>query len=123
MSERVDQHQHRGDPAAPAGDDRAAVRVAGELPDRRPQHPAAVERQPGHQVEHADDQVGARPAPPRRARAGRRAATKQQAQDDQPDRQRGQRPDHRDPRTPARGRVGLAVDLGDAAEEVQGDRA
>jgi hypothetical protein len=34
------------------------VRVVGRLPHHRPQHPAAVEREAGHQVEHADDQVG-----------------------------------------------------------------
>ena len=37
------------------------------------QHAAAVEGQPGHQVEDADDEVGAGQAPHREARAARRA--------------------------------------------------
>ena len=49
--------------AAPAGDQGAAVHVAGDPPHQRLQHPAAVERQPRDEVEHADEQVGDRPVP------------------------------------------------------------
>ena len=51
---------------AQAADDGGRARAAGHLPDRGPQHPAAVQGQPGQQVEDPDEQVGP-------AAAGRRA--------------------------------------------------
>ena len=57
LRERPEQDGDRGDPAAPRRDDGAAVHAAGELPDRGLEHPAAVQREPRHQVEGADQQV------------------------------------------------------------------
>ena len=91
-----------GDPAAPAGDDGAAVRVAGDAPDDGLEHPAAVERQPGHQVEHADEQVGAGEALDGHQQQARRASTNHSAERGRADRERGERPDDGDPELLAR---------------------
>ena len=56
------QRRHGRHPTGPGGDDRAAQHVAGGAPDDRLEHPSAVERQAGHQVEQADEEVGAREA-------------------------------------------------------------
>ena len=119
-AERVGEHEQGRDPAAPAGHDGALVRAAGDLPDQRAQHPAAVERQPRHQVQDADDEV--RPGQSLGGQVEQRAVGGQDRQRDRgdADRERGQRADHRDAELAAGG-VRLAVDLGDAAEEVQRD--
>ena len=109
------------DATAPAGDDGAAVLVAGGAPDERLEHAPAVERQAGHEVEHADQQVGAGEAPRSPSRTSPSGIT---------------RPRRRTPAPTAievsgpttaiqnswRGRARLPVDLGHAAEEVQRDR-
>ena len=63
LHQRPAQDRDGDDPAPPAGDDGAAVGVAGEPPHGGLEHPPAVERQAGHQVEGADQQVGAGEAP------------------------------------------------------------
>ena len=75
LEQRPEQRGHGRDPAAPGGDDGAAVHVAGGSPDRRLEHPAAVQRQPGHQVEQRRRAGWRRRAPRRRPAAARRAST------------------------------------------------
>ena len=98
------------------------VRRSVMRPDRRLEHPAAVEGQTGHQVEHADQRGWRRPAPPRRSAAGRRRAGRPAtvAPRHRPRARSAARP--RRSRTPAPGVCGLALDRGHAAQEVQGDR-
>ena len=121
LQDRPQHGGHGGHPAGPPGDDGAAVDVAGDPPDQRLEHPTAVERQTGDEVEEADEQVGAGEAldgdeqqPVRRHEP--------QAQRDDADGERGQRTDDRDQELLAR-LAGLPLDRGHAAEEVERDRA
>ena len=101
LRQRPEHHCERGDPAAPGGDDGAAVRAAGELPDRGLEHPAAVQWQPGHQVERAHQQVpeGEPPDDQPQQPVGH---DEPQPQRHRADSQRGERADHRDPELLAR---------------------
>ena len=101
LRERPEQHRERGDPAAPGGDDGAAVHAAGELPDRGLEHPAAVQREPRDEVEGADQQVAeGQPLDDHEQQpVGHHEPQPERAP---PDGQRGQRADHRDPELLAR---------------------
>ena len=92
----------------------------GHRPDRRAQQPAAVERQPGQQVEHDDHEV----APERAARAARRASCRSARAVAEPgdagEHDRHERAGGRDEELVARA-VGLALDLGDPAEQEDHD--
>ena len=70
--QRPAQHRDGGDPAAPARDERAAVGVAGDAPHAGLEHPPAVERQAGDQVEARRPAGWRRRGPPPPARAARR---------------------------------------------------
>ena len=119
--QRPEQDGDRGDPAAPGGDDGAAVHAAGQLPDRGLEHPAAVQRQPGHQVERADQQVPEGQPLDRPSAAGRRGPrTTARGRPGPPPARSAGRP--RRSRTPAAGFLASASIARDAAEEVQGDR-
>ena len=58
LEQRPGQRGDGGHAAGPGGHDRALEHVAGRPPDRGLEHPAAVQRQPGNEVEDADDEVG-----------------------------------------------------------------
>ncbi len=55
--QRDDQHRDREHPPGPGGEHRGGSRPAGDLPHSGPEHPAAIQRQAGHEVEHADQQI------------------------------------------------------------------
>jgi len=97
------------------------VGVAGELPHRGPQHPAAVEGEPWDEVEDADDDVG-----PRQQVDGEPeqpvAHHQPEGEPRHADADRGEGAHHRDPQL-LLGRRGLPLDLGDTSDEVQGDGA
>ena len=127
--------QHPGDeadghdPPGPAGDDARGVLVARDLPDQRLEHPPPVQRQPGHEVEHADEDVAHRRAEEeeRHDRLDRAAVGAPADQlpsgelRDQGERQVGQRADDRH----HRGRAGGAgpAERGVPAPEVDDDLA
>ena len=84
------------------------------------EHPTAVQRQPGHQVQRADHEVRhgqALHGEPEQA-VGEDVP---EAERDGTDSERGQRPDDGDHELRTR-RPGLAADLGGTAEEVDADR-
>ncbi len=108
--------------ADPGGGDGAGHGPAGDLPDDGAQHPAAVQRQAGQQVEDGDDEVGDHQAGEQDA--GDRAGLDQLHADvEDPGEDEGeQRADEGEDEFPAGG-LGLLLDLRDAAEELQLDAA
>ena len=95
--------------------------AAGRAPHERLQHAATVQRQAWHEVDDADEQVG-----PHQCLDGHPqepvGSDEPQADRPDPDGDRGQRADHRDQGLVAR-RARLALDRGQATEEVQLDGA
>src|SRR6185437_9425490 len=113
---RTDEHHHRHHPTAPGGDPGAGQLVAGDLPGAGPDQPAAVQRQPGQQVEHRHRQVA--PDQQEDDDPGDRAAGDDRQQAGRPGRehQADQRSGHRDQVFLGRV-VGLLLDLRHAAEQ------
>ena len=119
--DRVRQGEDRRDPTAPPGGEGAAVDVPRQPPDDRLEHPPAVQRQPGDQVDQAHQQVGAGEAPDRQQQqpVGRHGPQRQRRATHG---ERRQRPDDGDHQL-VLGRASLPLDGGHPAQEVQGDRA
>ena len=118
----------RAAPTASARPAQAAATVAGarppgDLPDAGPQHPAAVQRQAGQQVEDADDQVGEISCVDQHAgRPCRGDDLVTSAEPTPASTSESSGPAAATSELPA-GRRRLLLDLGDAAERVQQDPA
>ena len=108
--------------ADPGGGDGAAHRPAGDLPDDGAEHAAAVEREAGQQVEDGDDEVGDHQAGEEHAgdRAGLDGLDGEVEDAGQDEGEQGA--DEGEHELAARG-LGLLLDLGDAAEELELDAA
>ncbi len=122
VDERQRDHHGPQDPARPRRRDRAGQGAPGERPHTRAQDPTAVQRQPGQQVEDAHQEVGHPQLPHQHPDDG--VGGRQQVADE-PGRgqdQRQQRTAEGDPELLAR-LLGLAFDLRDPAEHVEGDAA
>ena len=119
---QADQDRDGERPAHPGRGDGARHRLAGDLPHDGAQHPAAVQRQTGQQIERGDDQVGDHQAGEQHARDrtgldGLHPQVEETGQDE-----REQRPDEGQDELAAR-RLGFLLDLRDPAEELELDAA
>ena len=87
---------------------------------RGPEDAAAVERQPGQQVEDAHQKVGRSELDEREVEQRRTADLRRAEGEHTSEAEGGERPDHRDRELPPR-RLRFALDLGKTAEELQRD--
>ena len=108
--------------ADPGGGDGAGHGLAGDLPDDGAEHAAAVERQAGQEVEGGDDEVGDHQPGKQDAGDGAGFDGCRRDVEDAGEDQREQRADEGQHEFAARG-LGLLLDLGDAAEELELDPA